>query len=286
MIIPFVLVMFNIFLLIFPSQVLQAARGGLLLWFHTVLPTLLPFMVGVAVIMQSAVPRLAARVLGPVVRVLFGLPGVAGFGLVAGLMGGYPIGAKIAGEMCREDTITPPQALRLAVISNTAGPLFIVGAVGVGMFGSARIGYLLRATNVAAAIITGIILRRRLVSEVKIEKTAPQSRITFGDAVKNSMEALVLVGGTIIFFSVVAAVMDVVGVTFLSGLAEMTGGIQRLANAGGRFSLSGAAFLLAFGGAAIQMQSLHFLKGSVKPAAYFGAKLLHGGIAAGLVLLF
>jgi ABC-type glycerol-3-phosphate transport system permease component len=45
LIIAILVVLFNIFLLIFPQIVLGAARDGLLLWFNNVLPSLLPFMV-------------------------------------------------------------------------------------------------------------------------------------------------------------------------------------------------------------------------------------------------
>ena len=41
----FLLVLFLGFLLFFPGQSLVYAKNGLLLWFYTLLPSLLPFMI-------------------------------------------------------------------------------------------------------------------------------------------------------------------------------------------------------------------------------------------------
>ena len=42
---PFALLFFLFFLLLFPSQAFSYAKAGLMLWFYTLLPSLLPFMI-------------------------------------------------------------------------------------------------------------------------------------------------------------------------------------------------------------------------------------------------
>jgi hypothetical protein len=258
MIIPLTLVLFNLFLLIFPSEVLAAARGGLLLWFNNVLPPLLPAMVGVSLLLRTPLARL-----GPVMA----------------LLAGFPMGAKMAGELYRDNLLTAKQARNMAAWANSAGPVFIVAAVGVGMFGSARVGYVLLAANTLAALVLWLALRGR----DKPPAIAPLAPISFGEAVKTSMEALVVVGGTIIFASVAAAVLAQVGLGGAHGLLEMTGGIRGLAEGGSPYAIPLAAFFLGFGGAAIHAQSLHFLR--VPPLPYLAAKLAHGLLAATFAFL-
>jgi hypothetical protein len=242
MIIPLTLVLFNLFLLIFPSNVLEAARSGLLLWFNNVLPPLLPAMVGVSLLLRTRLARL---------------------GSVMALLAGFPMGAK------------------MAAWANSAGLVFIVAAVGVGMCGSARAGYILLAGNTLAALVLWVFLRER----EKLPRLPILPPISFGEAVRNSMDALVVVGGTIIFASVVAAVLGEIGLTQAHGLLEMTGGIRALSTENAPHTLPAAAFFLGFGGAAIHAQSLHFL-GKIPPLPYLAAKLAHGTLAAGFVFLF
>jgi nucleoside recognition membrane protein YjiH len=46
-----------------------------------------------------------------------------------GLASGYPIGAKITGNLRREKLCTQVEGERLIAFCNTADPLFVIGAV-------------------------------------------------------------------------------------------------------------------------------------------------------------
>ena len=53
--------LFLILLLLSPATSLEGARNGLLLWAFTVLPTLLPFMIGTGIIASLGTVHLAIR---------------------------------------------------------------------------------------------------------------------------------------------------------------------------------------------------------------------------------
>jgi len=310
LIIPILVVLFNVFLLIFPQIVLAASREGLLLWFNNVLPTLLPFMIATNMLISLGFADFISQLLSPVMRKVFGLPGTAGFGLVAGLTSGYPMGAKTVADLRRGGKLSAREAQHLISFCNNAGPLFILGVVGVGMFQNTRVGYVLWAAHICAALIVGTLLRKKISNEHTYEKTSFKSALekyrenraanvhsigkVLGDAVKNSMESMTIIGGLIIFFSVVLAVFETIGLPgneishgIFAGFIEVTGGARRIsALQPTKITLACAAFVIAFGGFSVHAQSLHFTEGTgIKTSAYLFAKLLHGIFAAAITVI-
>ena len=302
MIIAIIIFIFNVFLLIYPRVVLAAAREGLLLWFNNVLPSLLPFIIATNMMIALGFAQLLGGVFAPIMNRVFKLPGAGGFALVTGLMSGYPMGAKVVADLKRQGQISTQDSQHLLAFCNNAGPLFIVGVVGVGLFHSSRIGYILWAAHVLAALGVGVIYgcicgRPMAASTVGTAFGRPQVRPTqpigtiLGDAVKNAMESMVFIGGLIIFFNVIVAVVaeviDLDATVYsgvLAGLAEVTGGVKRLAAfEPGFVTLCASAFVIAFGGFSIHAQTFHFMANTgVKAVPYLLAKLLHGLLSAGI----
>ena len=296
----------NILIIIHPQVALDAARQGLFLWFNSVLPGILPFVIGANVLATLGAVNLFGAVLSPVMRRVFRVGGGGGFALAMGLVSGYPIGAKIVCEMRSKGELGKVEAQRLLGFANNGGPLFILGAVAAGMFGSAVFGYLLLVTHYAGAVSVGLLMR--LYGRGKPEGSqsplilAKKPKEPFGQilgqAVKNAMETMLLVGGFIVLFSVVSALLSQAGLlaflgafipfgndytpALLSGLVEMTGGLGQLSQwgiSGGVGALAG--FLLGFGGLSIMFQSLNFVgKTDLNAGLYMICKLAHGGISA------
>lgn len=264
---------------------MSAAREGLLLWFLTVMPSLLPFIIGINLLLGLGV----LRALPP-----------GGVAFVMGLISGYPMGAKTVGDLCRTNEISPEKARRLLGFCNNAGPLFIVGAVGVGMFGDIRSGYILWAGHVLGALTIAILGRLLLgiVSDKTVKKTVftplPLGKV-LGDAVKNAMEAMALVGGLIILFNVaVRVVLAATGLArdgyfagVLGGFFEISGGARVLAAQGSNvWALALAAGVIGFGGLSVHAQALYFASGTgVRTGRYLLCKLLHGVLAAAFTVI-
>jgi len=304
-------VLFNVFLLIFPQIVLTASREGLLLWFNNVLPTLLPFIIATNMLISLGFAEFMSDLLSPAMRKIFGLPGAAGFGLVAGLTSGYPIGAKTVGDLRRNGQLSAQEAQHLISFCNNAGPLFILGVVGVGMFENVQVGYVLWAAHIFAALIVGLLLRKNFDSKQPFEKFSFRTSFhkyrenrcpnvhsvgkILGDAVKNAMESMTIIGGLIIFFSVVLAVFETIGLPggtishgIFAGLIEVTGGARRISSLEPTIiTLACTAFVIAFGGFSVHAQSFHFTAGTgIKNGAYLFAKFLHGVFASTLTVIF
>ncbi|TDX52128.1 sporulation integral membrane protein YlbJ [Orenia marismortui] len=122
-------ILFTISIIIFSEQAFDSAVDGLHTWWDIVFPALLPFFIMAEILMGLGVVHFIGALLEPLMRPLFKVPGVGAFALAMGLASGYPIGAKITGNLRRERLCTQAEGERLVSFTNTADPLFMIGAV-------------------------------------------------------------------------------------------------------------------------------------------------------------
>ncbi len=236
--IPLSIIILLISLVIFSEDVFTSAHNGLTLWCNNVVPSLLPFLICLEVLKKTNVISVIGKILEPVIRPIFRIPGCGAFAVVMGMCSGYPVGAKFAASLREANQCSKIEGERLLSFTNTSGPLFIVGAVGIGMLADSKIGFLLLLTHFIAALLVGIVFRfykSRLKSnnsnlkanilESKIittQKNEGSNNIKLsqlggimGEAIKNSISTLLLVCGFITFFCVVGTVLDKTGMTSL-----------------------------------------------------------------------
>jgi len=216
-------------LIISPKASVSSASRGITLWFDTVFPALFPFFVAVELLNKSGFVKILGIIMEPIMRPLFNIPGCGAFTFAIGLTSGYPMGAKVTSEMRENHLITKIEGERMLAYCNNSGPLFILGAVGVGMFKIPALGNLLLFTHIFACITVAIIFRfyrnKEHVSEVKKYKKSESiwSRVhkdwstpmeyndigsLLGQSIKNSLNTIIAIGGFIIFFSVIIALLQ------------------------------------------------------------------------------
>ncbi len=217
-----------------PQETYNASLEGVQLWWDIVLPALLPFFILSEVLMGLGVVHFMGAFLEPLMQPLFKVPGVGGFVVAIGLASGYPIGAKITTRLREENLCTRLEAERLIGFTNTADPLFMVGAVAVGMFHNPALGATLAAAHYISSILVGLTLRfwGKEENTVVNQRQHRQSNLfkyaldelynarnrdsrpigkLLGDAVTSSMQTMLLVGGFIILFAVLVRVLVNIG---------------------------------------------------------------------------
>lgn len=65
--------------------------------------------------------------------------GIGAYAFIMGIISGYPVGAKIVTEFRKNGDCSRAEAERLLAFTNNSGPLFIIGSVGISMFGNTLI---------------------------------------------------------------------------------------------------------------------------------------------------
>ena len=227
----------TILIIIFSEDAFYAALEGLRIWWEVVFPSLLPFFIIAEILMGLGVVHFLGALMEPLMRPLFKVPGVGAFAMAMGLASGYPIGAKITGNLRRNNLCSKTEGERLVSFTNTADPLFMIGAVAVGMFHKPELGLIIAGAHYISSIGLGLLMRfyrgnegakkindnMKYKSNKKLFKNAITELITarkndgrsfgelLGDSVRESINTLLLVGGFIILFSVITKIIIVTG---------------------------------------------------------------------------
>ena len=110
-------------LLAFPGQAVRGASDGLLLWFHTVLPTLAPAMICTRLILFSGGDRLLMKPVRPLFQKLFSLSETGSFILLSGMLCGYPLGAALCSQARRDGRISTREAAYLLAFCSFPSPM-------------------------------------------------------------------------------------------------------------------------------------------------------------------
>lgn len=297
-------------LVVWPQESMEAARSGLRLCYHVIIPSLFPFFVLSSLVVDLGLAGYLGRALEGIMRPLFHVPGSCAAALALGFVGGYPVGARTAIALYENGQCTRTEAERLLAFCNNSGPAFIFGVVGAGVFASSRAGLLLYLAHAAASVCVGVLFRfyGRGAEAVGGGRMVFQSKrlgAAFTDCVKSSFSGTLNICAFVVFFTVVIQMLSVSGVLpalagglgvllsplgmteqwgerLLTGLLEVSSGVCSLTGIGalsGRLSM--AAFMLGWAGISVHCQVLSFLGGSgLSVRTYLTGKLLHGGLSA------
>ena len=126
-------------LLCFPGIAGAGVTQGLSSCVNTLIPSLFPFMVLSTYMAESGLAASLGKWAQPVTRFLFRQPGCAAAVVLMGFVGGYPAGAKTVSRLLEQGELTREQAGRLLCFCVSAGPPFVLTAVGI-VFGLMIVG--------------------------------------------------------------------------------------------------------------------------------------------------
>lgn len=305
-----------ILLLTHASLSFQGACQGLLLWFHTVFPTLFPFMLCSNLIVMLDGVRLMTAPFSWLLRYGFGLTPDGGYVLLSGLLCGYPMGAKTCSEFLTQQRIEETEGKYLLAISNHPSPMFLLGYVASNLCREAALSRVLLAVYLPILPIAWLAKRFYGVTETKkrSEESRSSSRsntgytvtaqaqdssssLSFDDIMMSSFEVMVRIGGYIMIFSILAVFIQqlegipgAVKAIFL-GIVEITTGIQAISSSiKGKVQGLCITAIVAFGGLSGIFQTRSVLKNAgLSIRHYVLWKTVHAVLSCffyiGLVLL-
>ena len=125
--IPILILFFS--MLSFPQTVFTGASYGLVLWFRHVLPTLLPYMILINVLICTPALHWICRITSTFLCPLLGTSYYGTFAVLTGFLCGYPMGAKTASDLLDTQKISRPEASYLLSFCNNTSPAFILSYV-------------------------------------------------------------------------------------------------------------------------------------------------------------
>ena len=215
-------------MIISPRHSIQGALQGIQLWGNIVFPSLFPFFILAEMMFSLGIVHFIGVLFEPIMRPLFRVPGVGGFVLSMGIVSGFPAGAKFTARLKQEKQISAIEAERLVSFTNSSNPLFMSGAIAVGLFHNPSLAILIMASHYLGNLFVGFTMRfhgqkkekfakhktsfslSQAFHEMHIKRTI--DRRPFGkklsDAVNSAMQTMLMIGGFITLFSVLNNVLS------------------------------------------------------------------------------
>lgn len=306
-----IFILFIICLLLFSNSNLIAAQNGLALWATKVLPTLFPFFVATELLCQTNFTYILGKLLNKFMKPIFNVPGESAVAIILGTISGYPVGAKVVCNLKQQKIISKIEAERLIAYTNNSGPLFILGTVGIALFGNTKIGITLLVSHILSSLLVGYCFRfwKKNKFDINYSETKFNSKLAplkisdigeiLGSSIKKSISTILLIGGFIVVFSVILSILETSGIlmictetlsnlgipkdislSMISGIIELTNGVNLAASLSSYYytlSILLVSFLLGFGGFSVLLQVYSIIvKENISIKPYFYGKLLQG----------
>lgn len=287
------------FLLVFPKQTLEASKTGLLLWFDTLLPTLLPFLIVSQLILKTSLVDSIQKILGPAFRHIFHCSGNGAFCLICGFLCGYPVGARLISLQIKENQLSLEEGQYLLSFCNNVSPMFCISYGILQSIGSTQIfPYLFIIYG--SALIFGFLMRPKILSNnvLQSKKQTPSTENIFqliDVCIIDSFSIMIKLCGYLILFTIISrGILLILPDDFaytapvITSILEITGGlslISKLTPGFYRSAISIAA--LTFGGLCCILQTNSVISDTgLSLKKYVFHKLITTGIALCLFFLW
>lgn len=203
------LLLFTFLILFNPGLAVEGAKNGLLLWFQSLLPALLPFMILSGILVETKVFLPFCKWLHPLFERLFSVSAEGCIALFLGFFCGFPIGAHVTADLLRSRQISKSEAQYLLSICNNFSPVFLTGFVkayapGIPVWNLLLVVY-------GAPLLFGLLTGKRRVLrttcvEIQEKKTSDNvfSIAMFDASIMRSFSAITKLGGYLILFGIFA----------------------------------------------------------------------------------
>ena len=241
--------------------------------------------------------------------------GEGSYAFIMGIISGYPVGAKIINKFVEDGTCSKSEAERMLAFTNNSGPLFIIGTVGISLFGDTTVGIILFITHVIACLTVGLIFgfiskhswikdkRNYRKNNVSMSYSISDLGTILSNSITNAISTILLIGGFIVLFSIIISILNSLniidsianilsyfnistelGKSIVTGLLELTNGVNSVSLLHTKkmsTQIIITAFLLGFAGFSIFLQIFSIAsKNNLSMKPYLIGKILQGFIAS------
>ena len=267
---------FCIFFLFAKNRLIQESiLSACHLFFFSVFPSLFPMMILSDLFLYCRIPELLSSLLGPIFSKLFHTSPLGCYIFLISCISGSPANAYALKNLVLESRITSEEASFLMSFSFFPNPLFL----------STMYSYFIPSSHLLlmmilpylANIVLGFLMRPKLCPGPSyFEKKHLDFGSYFSNSLKNTMNTLLFVLGSIVFFYLLNAMINPCNFLFLRGLLELSQGLFTLKNSTISIFFKEILSLLfvSFGGLSIHLQ----VKGILSEANIFYLPFLKGRI--------
>lgn len=252
---------------IFPDTTITGAKEGLLLWYQTVVPTLLPFIIISNIILKTNSAKYFSILIYPLLRKNISINPNVPYVIFVGFICGFPMGAKVINDLYTNNQISQNEAQYLLGIVSNASPMFIIGYIGIGLLDK-TIPTLILISLIYGPVISTLIIHIliKVIHKILFEKRVINTNHTItpeessnnplDTSITDALFVICKIGVYIMLFSIIVSITiklfninNTILLTFVSSL-EITRGTHLIYDCGSNPEIKIALILAltSFGG--------------------------------------
>lgn len=276
----FILAAAGLLLLLFthPAVISAGCSLGLTLWYTSVLPSLLPFLIFSNLLIRTGLFQYLNRLYAPPLRRIFRISEEGCYAVLLGFLCGFPMGAKVIADLVREQHISEAEGEYLLGFCNNVSPAFFLNYVCLSKIGCTAVPWKLVLLFYSLPVLYGLATRPfyhfpAAAGSRSPKKQASLHRLDFPmlDAcIMDGFTTITRLGGYIMLFTIAVQLLMLlplsgIMLTFLSAVMEISCGINQIASFGALSQTCRTAFICtcaAFGGLCICAQTQSVLDGT------------------------
>lgn len=244
-----------------PEVSVKGTNLAISLWMNNVIPSLLPFFIFANFLKGIGVLKFVPIKIYPIAM---------------GCLSGYPMGAKVCGDIYRDGMINEKELRILLSYSMITSPAFIIGTVGSVFLKSYTCGIIILVAHYLSGIINGSIEGK--IANIDVKVSMPKTECSYydilTDAILESFKSVGMILAYIVMFMVLIEYISKLGIFSLypndlifsiaKGFLEMTVGCNELSKCSvSMWLMTGfMSLIVTFGGMSIICQSMAMLRGT------------------------
>lgn len=284
-IIIYIFIILELLILFNSNIIIKSVNSSSLMFIKKIFPSLFPTMLIGNILIKSNVYLIIPKKIKAFLFKKFNFSNSTMELFIISLITGSPSSAMYINNYLNNGLINKKEAEALLCSTHFINPLFIVAGVGVGVFNSVKIGFVLLIMLFISTLIKIYLNKNNFKNNKKINLNIKNTNLitNITSSIKESINALLLIFGIVVIFnilvSLVSNILDLSGFAscIINGLLEMTGGIIKLSNLNINIYIKIflAYYFLNFGGLCIQMQSMSMIDNKkIRYLKYLNFRLL------------
>lgn len=277
-----------------PSAASSGAYEGLKICSSVVIPALFPFTVIAIFFQKSGALDWLGYKLNRLSNYILSINGTEFTVMLLSLLGGYPVGAKIADNLYSSHSLSKNEAMRLLRYCVNPSPAFFISVIGSSLLGSKKAGMILLFSNFFACILLAVIYskitktsKNKSQYETNLHVSISTKRLALSDAFVQSVSegAAVIISicaWVTLFAAISALIKTVITNTYfnaiISSFLEITFGSVEISKIG--ITPYMYSLLLSFGGLSTICQ-IKQAASKINPSFSFIIiyRIIHGAVA-------
>lgn len=242
------MILLILFLLYFHESAIVGATKGLLLWYQTLIPSLLPFILITNALSETNAYYAVTHLFNNTSPKIYELITIA-----LGNLCGYPIGGKILNDFVENKYITPTRANQILSIASQASPMFLIGYVYTNILYKSIPLWLFLTSIYLPNLFLYMLKPYTPVNNDSFDYNTPK-KVCICDTFLHAVQIMVIIGVYVMIFSIILEILTPICSSslcqYVLSFLEITTGLKQITMLSASYCLKVAivCMLSSFGG--------------------------------------